>query len=321
VRDYLLPNNLTFTQAFEAAGRPFPQQAMVQGLVYRPVILAQANIRFLNRKYNLDYTLYKTALVVDPDRRGMVRWDDFPSPPVQTDSLDASPDPQGKYAVPEAPFSDARIMAASQKDFLDWVYRSAQVNVRSNEALKLYAGPEVSQADFRTQCAEAARQGRDAESRKVAATFDSKIQNLQTKLNREDRELSRDESQLSQRKWEEGGTHLENVASLFGFGRKRSFTTSLTKRRLTEQAKAEVEESQGAIQDLKKQLADLESEKASAMDEINQRWGELANQVTDMPVIALKKDVLLEVFGVAWMPFHIISIGNETIELPGFKVS
>jgi hypothetical protein len=312
---------LTFTQAFEAAGRPFPQQAMVQGLVYRPVILAQANVRFLNRKYDLDYTLYKTALVVDPDRRGMVRWDEFPSPPVQTGSLDASPDPQGKYAVPEAPFSDARIMAASQKDFLDWVYRSAQVNVRANEALKLYAGPEVSQADFRTQCAEAARQGRDAESRKVAATFDSKIQNLQTKLNREDRELSRDESQLSQRKWEEGGTHLENVASLFGFGRKRSFTTSLTKRRLTEQAKAEVEESQGAIQDLKKQLADLESEKASAMDEINQRWGELANQVTDMPVIALKKDVLLEVFGVAWMPFHIISIGNETIELPGFKVS
>ena len=40
---------------------------------------------------------------------------------------------------------------------MDWAYRSAQVIVRANEALKLYAGPEVSSAEFRTQCADVAR--------------------------------------------------------------------------------------------------------------------------------------------------------------------
>jgi hypothetical protein len=318
VKEYFLPNNLTFTQAFKAAGRPFPQEAMSEGLVYRPVILAQADVRFLNRRYNLDSQLHKTALVFEPDRRGLVRWENHLSQPVDASSLEFAPDPQAKFVPLEAPFSEARTIAALQKDFLDWVYRTAQVSVRANEPLKLYAGPEVSQAEFRTLCTDTAREGRDAEARKVSTTYDTKIDALQTKLNREERELAGDQTELSQRKWEEGSTHLENVASVFGLGRKRSLTTSLTRRRLTEKAKVDVEESVSAIQDYKAQMAELEREKAGALDETNQRWGELANQVSEIPVAALKKDVLLDLFGVAWMPFHIVRMGAEIAELPGF---
>jgi len=263
VKEYFLPNNLTFTQAFKAAGRPFPQEAMSEGLVYRPVILAQADVRFLNRKYNLDSQVHKTALVFEPDRRGLVRWEEHLSQPVDASGLGYAPDPRAKYAPLEAPFSEARTIVPLQKDFLDWVYRAAQVSVRANEALKLYAGPEVSQAEFRTLCTEAARKGLEAEVRKVSATYDTKIDVLQSKLNREERELSGDQSELSQRKWEEGSTHLENVASVFGLGRKRSLTTSLTRRRLTQKAKEDVEESESAIQDYKAQMAVLENEKAS----------------------------------------------------------
>ena len=77
VREIFLPNNLTFTQAFKAAGRPFPNEAISQGLVYHPVILGQANIRYINRKYNLDANQRKTILAANPDRRGMVRWENF----------------------------------------------------------------------------------------------------------------------------------------------------------------------------------------------------------------------------------------------------
>jgi hypothetical protein len=321
VKEFFLPNNLTFTQAFKSAGQPYPAEAMSQGLVYRPVILAQASVRFLNRKYNLDYELHKTALVAGPDRRGLVRWEEYPASPVDLASLENTPDPQARFAAPEAPFTETKTMTALQRDFLDWVYRAAQVSVRANEALQLYAGPQVSSAEFRTQCAEAARQGRDGEARKVAAAYEAKIETLQEKLTREERELSRDETELSQRKWEEGSTHLENVASIFGLGRKRSVTTSFTKRRLTEQAKADVEESVDAMKDFKAQIAALESEKAAALDEISQRWGELANQVSEVPVAAMKKDVLLDLFGVAWMPYHLVKMGETLVELPGYGES
>lgn len=319
LKEYFLPYNLTFSQAFKAAGRPLSKEAIIQGLVYRPVILAQVEVRFLNRKYNLDTILRKTALVAEPDRRGLVRWEEYIAPGVDAASLDAAPDPQARYAVPEAPFTDPKTMTMLEKDFLDWVYRTIQVKVRANEQLKLYAGPQISSAEFRTQCAEAARQGRDAEIRKISSAYDAKIATIQTKLSREERELSEDQAELSQRKMEELGTHAENIFGIFG-GRKssRRLSSSLSKRRMTSKAKADVDESLDAITEYKKQIADLEKDKAAALQEVNDHWSQIANQTEEINITPLKKDILLDLFGVAWMPYHLIRIGEELLELPAY---
>jgi hypothetical protein len=94
VREYFLPNNLTLTQAFKAAGKPYPAQAVSQGLLYRPVLLAQASVRFLNRKYNLDTTISRTVVVEAPDRRGLVRWDNYQTSSIDPHLLDKHPDPR-----------------------------------------------------------------------------------------------------------------------------------------------------------------------------------------------------------------------------------
>lgn len=320
VAEYFLPNNLTLTQAYKAAGSDYPQGALQQGLQYRPVLLAQANIRFSNRKYNLDYELQRTALVIDPDRRGVVRWDDYLDAPVDPSRLDSQPDPRARFATLEAPLSDAKTIKSLEKDFQDWAYRATQVMVKANEDLKVYAGPEISQAEFRKMCADAAREERDKELRKVSDSYDRKIESIQNKLGREERELKEDEEELSQRKMEELGTHAENIFSLFS-GRRRRMSTSFTKRRMTAQAKADVEESVDAIEDYKKQIAELEKEKTQELQEVNNRWGEIANQVSEIPISPYKKDVLIDLFGVAWLPYHLVQKGDKESELPGYSAS
>ncbi|MEW5867888.1 MAG: DUF87 domain-containing protein [Chloroflexota bacterium] len=320
VAEYFLPNNLTLTQAFKAAGYAYPEQVSSQGLLYRPVLLAQVHVRFLNRKYNLDYEDVRTTVIPSPDRRGVIRWEEFLTASLDPRRLDTQADPRARFATLEAPFTEAKVLKSMESDFLDWAYRSSQVSVRAHEGLKIYAGPEVSQASFRQMCAEAARQGRDAELQKVASTFDRKIDTLGDKQVREERELSEDEIEYNQRRMEEMGTHAENIFGLFG-GRKssRRLSSSLTKRRLTEQAKADVEESLDAIDDFKKQIAALEKEKARALEEVNSRWGETANQVSEITVTPYKKDVLLDLFGVAWFPYHLVQVGDQEIELPGYQ--
>ncbi len=246
VMEYFLPNTLSFTQAFKTAGQPFPPEAQSLGLLYRPVLLAQADIRFLDRKYNLDYELLLAALVPDPDRRGSVRWEDYQSEPVAPQSLDSAPDPRARFASLEAPLNDPKTLTSLRRDFEDYAYRNAQVVVRANEKLGIYAGPQVSQAEFRKQCSDAAREGRDTELEKVEKSIQTKLDRIQDRLEREQRELREDESEYSQRKLEEFGTHAENILGLFG-GRKRRLTTSLSKRRMTEQAKSDIEESKDAI--------------------------------------------------------------------------
>ncbi|MEW6092638.1 MAG: DUF87 domain-containing protein, partial [Chloroflexota bacterium] len=242
--EYFLPLKMSFAKAAAASGESLPLDVPPAGVVYRPAILASAQVRFLDRKYNLDLEQVKSALVPNPEKRGAVRWDDFTAALPDAGAMDPSPDPQARFASLEAPFSDAKLMTTLQKDFTDWVYRTSKVTVRANNALGLYATPDVSQAEFMKACADAARAARDAAIAKATASLDKQIKTLKDKIAREERELKMDETELSQRKGEEIATHAENILGVFGRSRSsRRLSTSLTKRRLTEQAKEDVQES------------------------------------------------------------------------------
>jgi len=317
VAEYFLPNNLTLSEAAKASGSSLPAEAADKGLLYRPVLIAQADIRLLQRKYDLDHQFKRTALVSQPDRRGVVRWEDHLNEAIDPRDLEDAPAPKAQFAALEAPLSDAKLFKALEKDFLDWAYRTTEVHVWANEALKLYGAPAIGKGQFLQTCAEAASKERDDEVKKLKAKYKTRIDAVQKKLAREKRELSEDQTKLSQRKMEEMGTHLENVISLFG-GRSRRLTTSLTKRRMTSQAKADVEESLEVIEELEHDLVELGEEIESAIDEVEARWDEVAGQVEQIPVTPYKKDILVELFGVAWMPYYLVEMGEKQVEIPGF---
>jgi DNA repair exonuclease SbcCD ATPase subunit len=151
----------------------------------------------------------------------------------------------------------------------------------------------------------------------VADSYDNKIERLVDRLEREERELREDESDLSQRKMEEWGTHAENVLGLFG-GRKRRLSSSLSKRRMTGRARADVEESKEAIEDYNEDIAELEREKEHDLEEVKEKWSEIVDDMNEISVAPYKKDVLVELFGVAWMPNYAFWVGEEIEELPGY---
>jgi len=317
ISEYFLPNNLTFSEALKVAGVSDLEGAVSRGLLYRPSVIAQAYIRFHNRKYNLDFETYRTVLVSDPGRRGVVRWEEFTAEPLDSRQLDEQPIPDSRFDSLEAPFSEASILRIMRTDFLDWAYRSSEVKVRVNEKLNVYAGPEISEDDFQKMCLEAAEEKREAETKKVTAAVDKKIERLLDRLERESQELREDESELSSRKMEEWGTYAETALSLFG-GRKRSLSTSLSKRRMTGKAKADVEESHEAIADFERTIKALELEKDEALREIKGKWDDVAANYDEIEVSPYKKDVQLDMFGVAWFPYHYVKVDSEVVELPGF---
>jgi hypothetical protein len=317
IADFILPNNLSLSEAYEANGRQASPDASLLGLVYKPLLVAQASTRYLNRKFEVDVEERRAVLVSDPDRRGMLRWEDYPLVALDEKKFERTPEPKARFAALDAPLSDVKIMNAIAKDFLDWVYRSSEMIVKANETLKVYAGPQVTQAEFRKLCSEAAKSGLDAELEKTVDAYDKKIAAIQTKLEREQIELDQDESDYSHRKMDELGAGLETVMGLFG-GRRRSVSKNLTKRRMTSTAKADIEESKKTIAGYQKQIDALEQEKAQALKDVEERWGELAVQSDEIKLVPQKKDVVLDFFGVAWFPYYLVQEGEEPLELPGF---
>jgi hypothetical protein len=125
-----------------------------------------------------------------------------------------------------------------------------------------------------------------------------------------------DEDKVSQRKGEELATLAENVLGMFG-GRHSScrLSSSLSKHRMTEQAKEDVQESMEAIKQYNQDLANLEVARQHALDAAGSQWGEVANNITDIPVFPKKSDIYINLFAVAWRPYYLVTASGQIVEI------
>lgn len=318
IKEYFLPQNLSLPEAFKSAGQFMPPEAMIAGVVYRPALTASAQVRILDRKLGVDNELTRAVLVRSIDKRAAIRWEDHTLNSRALENVETLPVPSSRFGTIDAPLNNARLMSALQKDFADWVYRNTSIQARANETLKVYAGPDVGRAEFMRACADAASQKRDAEIAKTTAQLDRQLKTLRDRLAREERELAEDQVEHEHRKWEERGNLAELGASIVGLGRKKSLSSQLSKRRLTERAKAEVQESIDAIAQHKQQIAELEERREDTVREINDRWGDVVNNITEVTIAPKKTDVFVDLFGVAWMPYYVVQTGAGPMELPAF---
>jgi hypothetical protein len=290
----------------------------VEGLIYRPALLAQASVRFAHSASGVSHLARHAAIIEAPDRRGMVAWEEGAAAPLEQRDLNLPAAPQALFAELGEPFTDARLMASLENEFAEWLYRQARLTIRSNEALGVFAGPDDAPEEFQRRLGEAATRGRQEEAEKLVRTFDRKLETLEERLEREKHELREDESEHSHRKQEEALSHGETLFGIFS-KRRRSLSKSLTKRRLTAKAAAEVEESRDAVEALQKEIGELEEEKAGALKELTMRWDQLATQVQELEVVPLKKDIAVELFGVLWRPYYVVVAGGRQLELAGYE--
>lgn len=318
ISEYFLPHDLTLSQAIDAAKDRIARDAVTVGMIYKPALLAQAEIRVIKRKYDLDLEMRQTALVTHPDRRGAVRWEEWVSEEVEHDDFDHQPLPGAGYDTLKEPLSDGRRLKSLERDYQDWIYRTTEVPVKVNEKLNIYAGPEISGEAFAELCAEAARKLGQIEMDKVSDSFDQKMNKIVKRLEREARELREDEAELDRRKREETVSHAETLISLFS-KRRRSLSSSMTKRRMTVRARDDVDESEEAIEGFEAEIKSLNRQKEEAIEEEASNWEEIAKEINEIRVTPFKKDIYVDLFGVAWIPYHVIKTDDSLLEIPGYR--
>jgi Helicase HerA, central domain len=318
IYEYFMPYDVTFSQALQTAKQVLPAGAPAPLYLYRPALIAQTRVRYLDRRYNLDSEQVRTALVRTLDRRGIVHWDTTPFRPLDAQKVQAEGLSMARYASLDAPFSDAKVLANLQKDYQDWSYRTSTLHLKVNTSLKIFGVSDSTTGEFRDRCSEAARAGRDGELAKVNASFDSKESALNDKLIRLNQQLRQDQEQVDGRKREELGKDVENIVNLFS-KRRTSVSSSLSKHRLTDGAKARMEVDQQAFTGLQGQLAEMERARQQAVKDVSDRWAGLVDDVSEIPITPSKKDIYLELFGVIWLPYYVIQLFT-LIELAGFSI-
>ena len=315
--EYFFPVGFSLAESLERAGQS-REGALERRIIYRPQLTAQAQVRFLRRKYNLDFQEQVSVLVQEPDRQGRVDWNSWEVRPLEIKTLEREARQEARFRGLTPPLQDSSTLSDLESDFKDWIYHTVTVAVRAQEELDLYAGPEVSPEDFQALAAEAARELEEEELAEINEDYEKKMDRVKDRLVKEERELKEDQTELSQRKMEEMGTHAENLLSLLA-GRKRRVSSSLTKRRMTSKAKADVQESLEMIEEYQQEIIELEEERQQAAAEEREKWQELQQEIQEIPVPPYKKDIMLELFGVVWFPYYLVPQGQRWREVPAFE--
>ncbi len=282
------------------------QAARAPAQVYKPHLLASAHVRFADRatgaasNQRYTYLLPLAGVLTTPDFGRAQTVSGF-----DVDALSQAPQPGVGFA--DLPMGlSARWLKQAEKLLVEHVYRSAGASVWVNRALKVTGAPAEREADFRARCAAAARDKRDAEAQRLHGQFERRMASLQDRLAREQRELTADRADLDARKREETLTNIESVFNLV-IGRGRSGTRSAlsrgsTKRRLAESAEQDVQESEQAIAEFNRQIAQAGEEYREALRQLNDKWSAMAADVEQASLTPKKTDIFADVVALAWLP-------------------
>jgi DNA helicase HerA-like ATPase len=323
VKQVYLPPQISLRTALAEFSRERRLSARAQKdqeghLIYEPTLVGLAQLRFPHTRSRQTHSEEVSYLL--PVAEAVADWSEAK---VQLEPRDLEDEPeQGAYFVDlPSELGAARSLSSLRKDFEDFLYYNSAVTIWFNPHLKLYSKFDETFKAFERRCRGAAKKAHDAELKKLRTKYKTKLDRLEAALRREERELEDDKIELDARKQEELLSGVESVFGLFA-GRKssRRLSSASRKRRMTRQAKADVEESEKVIEELEDQIDELEEEAKLEVQELMDKWGELIEEVEEIEVRPRRADVQINVFALAWTPRWEVTIAGQAFSMPAYEV-
>ena len=321
VSQYYLPNRLTNQQAIVQLEQRTGQRVQATGgatLVYKPILLAQAVVRYQDKKANV-YTARTYAYhVPDLQRAGLIHWEEYFADPVDARELASAPTGQAAFGDLPPGLVDNQRMKALQREVTDMLYNTAKLRIPYNPDLKVYGDPDGEFSEFQATLHQLAREQRDVDMDKLVAKYEKLMDRLEDRYRKKERELRAEKREISDRKREQLFTTGEAMMSLWK-GR-TNYTLSRMSRanRYREQTQEDIKESYEALEEIEQEMASLEQDFGVEAEKLNDKWGKVLSNVEEHIITAYKKDIQLELFGIGWMPSWYTMINNQPVLIDAF---
>ena len=281
-------------------------------LVYEPALLGLCGVRFYDRKRNIDEQTERVLLAPPSTGLGGVDWANAEPLTISQRQLVTTPervDPeQGPFFAP-APESanSARELTSAKKDLSDWLYYNCRLTIQVHNELGIHQKPGERERDFKIRLQQAARERRDIEVDKLEEQVDRRIDRLQDKLRKEERELAADEAEHAARKQQEYVGIGESVLGwVLGRRSTRTLSSAASRRRMTVKAGQEVEETRAQIEDLKREIAGLEADLKEQAEEITLKWAGILDEIGTEELTPRRADVTVDTVLLAWLPSWLV---------------
>ena len=169
-------------------------------LFYKPMVMGTAKLHFIDAKLALDQWQTTAYLAPLSDDGGQILWDQAQMLPDLKSRLSKVPAPSSTFAQLPPAAARTQSYAAWGKALAAYLFESARSEVLVCDALKAISSPGMSEGDFRSQLALAAREQRDAAVADLKRKYAPKLATIEDQMRRSSERIERERSQLSQQR-------------------------------------------------------------------------------------------------------------------------
>ncbi|MEM7244099.1 MAG: DUF87 domain-containing protein [Acidobacteriota bacterium] len=293
-----------------------PDDALPPGsrLVYRPALLASAELHFANRS-GLDEWQRVQLLAKPPTgRSSRVDWSEARRLTNEPD-LAREPEGAGRFETLSGAATKAKSYASWKKALVAALYRDEAMTTWKSKPYKLVSEPGESEGDFRARVAVAAREKRDVAIGKLRRKYAPKLDRLQDRIRRAEEKVERESDQA---KHAALNTAVSIGATVLGaiFGRKklgvgtmRRAGTAVRGASRTARQRGDIAHAQAELENLQ---GDLETMEAQFQDELSVLEEAIVPAELDLQEVRTrprKSDLRVDSLQLAWTPWGVSSEG------------
>jgi hypothetical protein len=278
-------------------------------LMYRPIVLGAAELRFVDRKLAVDSVQSLMAAAPISDGAVAVDWDQAVELSVPLSDLEKSPADGAQFSALPGSAGKAKSYDTWAKEFTGWIYRSRVLEIFVSPSTKQLSNPGESERDFRVRLQQAGRERRDQAAERLRLKYASKIAALQERLRRAQQMVERQAAESRNTRIQAAISVGATILGAF-LGRKtasagnigRATTAIRGAGRVMKETKdvAQAEENVTALQ---QQLADLETQFEREVQNVTAAIDPLVERLDTARIKPTKSNIAVKLFGLAWIPY------------------
>jgi hypothetical protein len=279
-------------------------------VVYTPVLMGFASVRFSDAKSGIDTDAPCNATVAFGDGPVAVNWEQMSPSDLDHDDVDRDPARvSGEIAYADVPAAASKAKAYKdwEKDFADAIFRTRTLELLRSTRFKEVSRPGESEAEFRVRLQQRAREERDTTAEKLRQKYAPKFATLEERLRKAQQAL--EVQQAQSRSAKVGSLMSIGAAVLGGFLGRKSIAGTVGKVGTaargvsrTVQESGDVKRAEENIAATQQQLEDLKiqfDEEVAAAQTAADAAGEAFEKITLRPK---KTNIHVRAVVLAWEP-------------------
>ncbi|MBM4127263.1 MAG: ATP-binding protein [Nitrospira sp.] len=277
-------------------------------LVYAPMLLGSAQVRFSDSKSGVDCTHDVTVLAPMAEGPVAVNWDQANATDVAVADLEPAPSEEAQFLALPATASKAKSYADWNKDFGGWLFRTQKVELFRSPSAKEVSQPGESERDFRVRLQQTGREQRDKAAESLRQKYAPKITVLEDRIRRAGQQKEKQEAEARSSQVQAAISVGASILGAF-LGRKAissanigRATTAIRGAGRVMKESQDVGRAEENVVVLQQQLADLEAQFKSESEAVAAATDPLNEKLETISIKPSKANIAVKLVALTWTP-------------------